>query len=138
MKHRFTQTSLTVLTVVSLTAFSAKPAIVEPGGYPVTVDAAGNHMATATCLRDQDTRDLRSLLLTLEDRLMRDHCVVNILEQTTNSADWEMKCENQFVTRTTIGSISWRDGAFKGQAVRTMGAIRMEFPYEAQRNGDCK
>lgn len=138
MKYRFAQTSLAVLTVVSLTAFSTEAAIIEPGSYTVTVGVAGNNMSTATCLRDQDTRDVGSLVLTLEDRLMRDHCLVTIVDQTANSADWKMECKNRFVIRTTAGSLSWRDGAFNGQAVRTMGTIRMEFPFEAQRIGDCK
>jgi hypothetical protein len=116
----------------------AETSIIQPGMYEVTVGVAGNNMSAPVCYRDKDTQNIESLVLTLEDKLMRKDCTVGILEKTQSSADWTLECKSRFVTRTTAGSIAWTEDSFKGQSVRTMGTVKMESPFEAKRTGDCK
>jgi hypothetical protein len=106
--------------------------------YELAISTSGNRMATSVCYRERDVRDLASLLLSLEEQLMRKDCVVDVTEQSLGSANWTMHCKNQFVTRITSGEIEWRDATFKGQALRTMGAIKMAFSFEAHRTAACQ
>lgn len=106
--------------------------------YELAIGTSGNRMASSVCYRDQDVSSLSSLLLSLEEPLMRKDCTVDVVERSPASADWTMHCRNQFVTRVTSGSVAWGDTSFNGQASRVMGAIKMAFSFDARRSGACR
>lgn len=125
------------LLMLSATLAAANPAVVAPGEYEMTVGVAGNNMTSQVCYHDKDVEILPALILTLEEQQLRKDCTVEILEQGERSAKWKTRCQTRFMTRSTTGSITWTNTSFNGQALRTMGSIRMEFPFAATRRNAC-
>lgn len=138
MKHLSPAIAAILSLTASMSAFSAEKPIVQPGMYEVTIGIAGNNMKAQSCYADADVKDLRAVVLTLEEPLMRKNCVVKVLSESAGKAEWRMDCKSDFVSRTTVGSLAWGATQFSGKFLRTMGEIKMESPIDAKRVGDCK
>lgn len=121
-----------------MSVFSADKPIIQPGMYEVTVGIAGNNMKAQSCYADADVKDLRAVVLTLEEPLMRKNCAVKVLSESAGKAEWRMDCKSDFVSRSTVGSLAWGANHFSGKFVRTMGEIKMESPIDAKWVGECK
>ncbi len=123
---------------ISLTGLAtATTPIVASGKYEMTLGIAGNNIKTPICYSLEEVSSLSAFLLTLEEPLMRQHCTVEILESAEKTASWKIDCQSPFGARTTEGTIHWDKESFSGHAIRIMGQIRMEFPFEAKRIGNC-
>lgn len=138
MKKYLIATAILIFCVEPMSAFSANQPIIQSGRYDVSVEFAGSNMTTQACYKDADVKDLRSVVLTLEEPLMRKNCIVKILSESGHNAEWQMECKNEFVSRTTVGSIAWESTQYTGKFVRTMGKIKMESTIDAKRVDDCK
>lgn len=138
MKNFSVATAAILSFAAPISAISADTPIIQPGMYEVTVGISGNDMKTHSCFSDNDVKDLRAIVLTLEEPLMRKNCAVKVLKESVDKAEWRMDCQSVFVKRTTVGTISWGPTQFSGESVRTMGAIQLESTLDAKRVGDCK
>lgn len=118
--------------------FSTESQVVHPGMYEITSGVADNTVKTQTCYSDADVKDLPTLLLKMEDKLMQKNCAAEVLSAADGEAEWRTECKTDFVTRTTVGSIIWDDAHFSGNAFLTMGRIEMEYQFDALRVGDCQ
>lgn len=138
MNKIFLAVTTYLLCSVSKLVFSTERQIVRPGMYEVTSGIADKPVKTQTCYSDADVKDLPTLLLKMEDKLMQKNCGAEILSVADGEAEWRTECKTDFVTRTTVGSIMWGDTHFSGNAFLTMGRIEMEYQFDALRVSDCK
>lgn len=138
MDKTFVAVTTGLLFSVSSLVFSTEQQIVRPGMYEITSGIADKSVKTQTCYSDADVKDLPTLLLKMEDKLMQKNCGAEILSATDGKAEWRTECKTDFVTRTTVGSIIWDDAHFSGNAFLTMGRIEMEYQFDALRVSDCK
>ncbi|WP_139256007.1 DUF3617 domain-containing protein [Chitinimonas taiwanensis] len=138
MNKMFVAIAACLLCSISSIVLAAEGQIVLPGMYEITSGIADKPIKTEACYSDADVKDLPTLLLKMEDKLMQKNCVAEILSVANRKAEWRTECKTQFVTRTTVGSIMWGDAHFSGDAFLKMGRIEMAYQFDARRVGDCQ